>query len=649
MSSLKEDKFMWYEKYFSILSKYFNNDRILKYASGIYENDRWFTFSSFIRTAEYCAEQMRQIGLEEVEMIPLKADGHTPYGDWVVPRAWDVSYATLKVSSPTDVSSPILAEYKNIPCSLMMYSASTPKEGIEAEVVIIDNVEKAKADRINVKDKFILTGRYCQSVLPFAIEGEAAGVICDWMKIYPGIRNTLEEVNDAVRWENNFISPINDTGLFGFNVSPRIGKYLRKLIESNKSVKLHAVVKTHFYNGLVYNIMGKIPGINPNEEIVITSHLYEPGAHDNASGCAILLELPNAIINSIENGDLPQPKRTIRFVLGFEAASVAAYDVLHPERVARTIEALELDMMGAGAQEKVKLHIFHNPLSNWSVSDTLLPALYDAYKEYSKEDFYFDEKPYIINNNLLADPMIGVPHVALLMSPALSYHTSWDTIDKLDIKVLKRNALITGAAILFLSCPHEDDIYWLLNKLKSHATREINRQSKNNILTAYLMSKAFINAYKQLLHLSGHDKKLATIISSGIQKLSVSAIPTISYTAKKNIVEKAQRKIPHRKIRGSITFHTLPAEVRRSVPWVPFYSSFYNIPLFWTDGQRSLWEIICLSYAESSENYESFIDQMLEAGISNPDTNTFDKYLELMCNYYDFLDKYGYITYNEIK
>lgn len=473
------------------------------------------------------------------------------------------------------------------------------------------------------------------------------------MKHYPGIRNTSEEVNDAVRWENNFISPINDTGLFGFNISPRTGRYLRNLLEdgekNNEPVKLHAVVQTHFYDGLVYNIMGKISGIDPNEEIVITSHLYEPGAHDNASGCAILLELANAIINGMRNGDLPRPDRTIRFVLGFEAASVAAYHALYPERVARTIEALELDMMGAGAQEKAKLHIFHNPWSNWSVSDTLLPALYDVYREYSKESFDFDEMPHIINNNLLADPMIGVPHVALLMCPALSYHTSQDTIDKLDINVLKRNALVTGAALLLLSCLHEDDAYWLLDKIRSHANHEINRRKKNDIFTAYLMSKAFINAYKQLLHLSGNSEKLTTIITSEVQKLATNEIPSIPYTAQENLVKKAKCKIPHRKKSGSITFHTLPTEVRRSVPWVPFYIAFYNIPLFWTDGKRNLWEIACLSYAELNEDYEGFIDQMLDAGVSNPEVDTFEKYLELMCNYYDFLDKYGYITYIEVK
>lgn len=162
--------FMWYEQYFSILGKYFNNDRILKYVSGIYENDRWFTFSSFIKTAEYCVDQMKRIGLEEIEMIPLKADGHTSYGDWVVPRAWDVSYATLRVSNPKNIDNPILADYNIIPCSLMMYSAPTPKEGIETEVVVIDDIERALADGINVKDKFILTGRYCQAYYPWLLK-----------------------------------------------------------------------------------------------------------------------------------------------------------------------------------------------------------------------------------------------------------------------------------------------------------------------------------------------------------------------------------------------------------------------------------------------------------------------------------------------
>ena len=86
---------MNWTNFFSVLADAFDSGHCLELVREIWENDRWFTFSAFERTAAFCERQMREAGLSEVERLPLKADGHTAYGDWVIPRAWDVSEAYL--------------------------------------------------------------------------------------------------------------------------------------------------------------------------------------------------------------------------------------------------------------------------------------------------------------------------------------------------------------------------------------------------------------------------------------------------------------------------------------------------------------------------------------------------------------------------
>ena len=71
-----------------------------------------------------------------MELLPLKADGKTAYGDWVIPKAWDAASATLRMG---DKNGKILADYKAIPCSLIQYSASIPNSGVEADVVLVDD------------------------------------------------------------------------------------------------------------------------------------------------------------------------------------------------------------------------------------------------------------------------------------------------------------------------------------------------------------------------------------------------------------------------------------------------------------------------------------------------------------------------------
>ena len=85
-----------YDGLFEILHKEFDTKFCLDVLASIWENDRWFDFKSFEKTALYCRDVMNEAGLEEVELLPLRCDGETKYGDWLMPRAWDVESASLK-------------------------------------------------------------------------------------------------------------------------------------------------------------------------------------------------------------------------------------------------------------------------------------------------------------------------------------------------------------------------------------------------------------------------------------------------------------------------------------------------------------------------------------------------------------------------
>ncbi|HKX45186.1 MAG TPA: M28 family peptidase, partial [Planctomycetota bacterium] len=56
----------------------------------------------------------------------------------------------------------------------------------------------------------------------------------------------------------------------------------------------------------------------PDEVVGISSHLQEPGAGDNASGVATLLEGATLLAERVASGELDRPDRTIAFVWGDE-------------------------------------------------------------------------------------------------------------------------------------------------------------------------------------------------------------------------------------------------------------------------------------------------------------------------------------------
>src|SRR5258708_9411807 len=56
----------------------------------------------------------------------------------------------------------------------------------------------------------------------------------------------------------------------------------------------------------------------PDDVVVLPAHVQEPGACDNASGVATLLEDARILSELLEKGDLELPSRSIAFVFGEE-------------------------------------------------------------------------------------------------------------------------------------------------------------------------------------------------------------------------------------------------------------------------------------------------------------------------------------------
>src|SRR6185295_62784 len=72
-------------------------DQAMEYMRRVYATDRWFTFPKFQETAEYLARTMKEIGLQEVQVLGAPADGVSQFGYWTMPLAWDVRQARLEL------------------------------------------------------------------------------------------------------------------------------------------------------------------------------------------------------------------------------------------------------------------------------------------------------------------------------------------------------------------------------------------------------------------------------------------------------------------------------------------------------------------------------------------------------------------------
>ena len=78
----------------------------------------------------------------------------------------------------------------------------------------------------------------------------------------------------------------------------------------------------------------------------MVAHVQEPGASDNASGCATLYALARALNESIASGALPPPERTLTFIWGDEVNGSREWLRAHPDDAASVRYMFALDMTG---------------------------------------------------------------------------------------------------------------------------------------------------------------------------------------------------------------------------------------------------------------------------------------------------------------
>jgi len=133
--------------------------------------------------------------------------------------------------------------------------------------------------------------------------------------------------------------------------APRLVERARDLLERGERVVLRARVQTRTAPGRMNVVSAAIPGTDPDAgELMIVSHLFErpptPGGADNSSGVAVTLEIARTLAELIRRGDLPQPRRTLRFLWVPELSGSRAFMYANPELEDRLIAAMNYDMPG---------------------------------------------------------------------------------------------------------------------------------------------------------------------------------------------------------------------------------------------------------------------------------------------------------------
>src|SRR6185295_17915756 len=428
----------------------------------------------FRAAAEFIAGELRGDGLSGVEIVEIPADGKTFYGTQRSRRPWDADFAELwelEKSGDAWVPGQRLASWDTLPLSLAQDSESADVTAGLVDVGAGTHAEDYSGR--DVRGQIVLVSSQPEAVVPLAVgRFGAAGIVSSAQN-----QRTAwwGEDENLVRWGH--VGSFNATPAFAFMVSLKTARGFQERLRAGEAIRLHATVRAGQHDGHYDVVTATIPGADParaGEEIVWSCHLDHPhpGANDNASGCATILEIARMFSKLIRDGKLERPARTLRFIFPPEVEGTLSLLVSRPELAARIKAAIQLDMVGGGPETKAIYPVTRGPASLPSFVHDVAAAFGGFVNRQSaafasgeaadfplvapeggKEALQADFADLTLGSDheIYGEGSFGIPAIYLNDWPDRYIHTNFDTPAHIDPTKLRRAGFIAAASGWFLA------------------------------------------------------------------------------------------------------------------------------------------------------------------------------------------------------
>jgi len=430
----------------AFVEKFFRLPGNSGFDSSIYHVQEMLEAAGFISEAEAPESRMTY----RIERIPM---------DFL---AWEPVSATLSISGE---EKPILdfLTNRNMIC---INSHSTPIEGVKAELVNIahidDLTEKDVAGKIVMAD-----GNVGQLFYQAVLQRKAVGVLAYQIPTY----NQPEKYIHAIPFRS--IPQIKNNNSWAINLSYYAREQLLNALERGR-VELEVNIQTKMYPSTELALIAEIKGSKaPEERFVLSAHVQEPGANDNASGVGCQAEMARVMAALVDSGKV-DPARTITFLWGDEIDMTRRYIQRDQERAQNIKWGMSLDMVGEDTDKTGGVFLVEkmpDPSAIWTRGNDKHTEWGSTYV--SKDDlhphYFNDLVQYICERQgeyagweVANNPYEGgsdhqpfldadIPGLLLWHFTDVFYHTDADRIDKVSKSTLK-NVGVSATVVALTLC-----------------------------------------------------------------------------------------------------------------------------------------------------------------------------------------------------
>ncbi|MBC7260633.1 MAG: M28 family peptidase, partial [Chloroflexi bacterium] len=217
------------------------------------------------------------------------------------------------------------------------------------------------------------------------------------------------------------------------------------------------------------------------------------------SGSAALLELGRTLQSLIQRGKLPPPKRSIRLLLVPEMTGTYAYLATHEGEIPHMVAGVNLDMVGQNQELCGSVFIIEEtPAATPSFATDLLERMREEWMAQAQNLSSSSSYPLFrhtvtpfsggSDHYILSDPTVGVPTPMLIQWPDKFYHTSEDTLDKVDPHMLATLGGLATTYAYFVANAGPREVDWLGHEMLARFKARLAR-CVQDLLTEALTAK----------------------------------------------------------------------------------------------------------------------------------------------------------------
>jgi len=555
----------------------------------IVDTDRWNSFDRFHDTTSTLVDAYERAGAG-AEVTPIQTGGRIGTGRWIIQEAQDIRAATVDVVQPFRER---IADFKENPWHVVQWTAATPAQGLRCELAVLEREEDL--DRLgadSLAGRIVLTNVNIRGLMEKLAHKGAVGVITDI--------NVTNNPN-ALAWTKfgwGAVPMDHATArLVGMVISRRQGERLRRQLLQHRRLSLHIRVDARKYVGHHDVVSGLIQGReDPQDEVWAIAHSAEPGAIDNASGCAVTVEVARALEGLIKEGVLPRPRRTIRLLNAYECYGFFAY-LEKERRLQPPLAGVCVDTVGAKPSVCSGRLEWHATVPSsagfvdW-VGEKILRA---TLRDYRAAGYKLHSESFMSTaDTLIGDPQYGYPcpwittHHKGDGKAWDAYHSSADQLGLLSAAGLKTCAAATASYLYYLADAATPDVVQMARAETVRLTGEAKAQRRRLDSTgAEYLRDAHEESLRRLQRFLWSGDRGQVMAELQSLRADMAAATAGVRGARRVSSTASTRRMPRRTALLAPTAENTPTPIARKIS----AAGLNQWALYWANGKRTVEQI----------------------------------------------------------